>query len=163
MMPLLSLINEWIIFSTGKEINDFHVPMFSTIKINKVEGEEVYKDGLPPTLRPLRCQLMQTFTNTMSLQSSQTRMHDDLWPTTLIYGAIGSGKCCLAYDAAVELGLNFHVVNAVNFVGDTSAYTEAKLKALGEKVKSILPCVLYIRNIHVCHLLSICILEFLFD
>lgn len=76
-------------------------------------------------------------------------MHDDLWPTTLLYGGTGTGKFSIAYAAAMELGLNFYGVNAINFVGDSSAYTEAKLKALSEKARCIMPCLIYIRNIHV--------------
>jgi AAA+ superfamily predicted ATPase len=111
---------------------------------------------LPPILQPILKQIMHSISSFSASSSSLYRMNkyeydDDLWPTTfLLYGDHGTGKFSIAYTTTIMLGLNFYTVNAVNFVGDSSAYTEAKMKSISEKIKSISPCLVYIRNIHVC-------------
>lgn len=134
-----------------QEINDFHIPTtFFGANDSKTRP-------LPPPLQNHLHQIMYSFSaaaiavsksmkNNASLTPMMKMIHDELWPTTLL---CGPGKFPIVYKAAMGLGLNFHGVNAVNFVGDTSAYTEAKLKALKEKIKATAPCLVYIKNIHV--------------
>lgn len=108
---------------------------------------------VPNVLRPYLNEMQDLFTQAIKLHLGPPSYDNDLWPTILVHGSIGSGKMCVCTATALKLGLNFYFVNAVNLIGDTSAYTEAKLKSLGERVKSLLPCLIYIKNVHVCHLL----------
>ena len=123
----------------GEETNDFHI-----------SKREIVDLVLPPTLEPLQQQIKGLLSYAISSSNNNKNgLHNDLWPTTLLHGITGSGKFSLAYALALDLGLNFHSVNAVNIVGDSSAFVEAKLKSLGEKIKAILPCLIYIRNVDV--------------
>lgn len=118
----------------GEEINGFHVPAAG-------------KDSIPAYLGVISSSLMKLF----SYAASVSGIHSvGLWPVTLIHGETGTGKYSIVVSVAEQLGLNFCSVNAINFVGDTSAFCEAKLIALAERLKGIVPCLVYIRNIHVC-------------
>jgi len=72
-----------------------------------------------------------------------------IWPNVLLYGDIGGGKHSICQHVSEKMGMNLVCVNTVNIIGDTSAYTEAKLRGISEKMKSNAPCLLVVKNIHV--------------
>jgi len=150
------------LFLNSTEVSLFHVPIVRSImplRRNKethletleTESMENEKNSIliPNVLQPYLVQIQALVWSAINMQLGHPS-DNELWPTILIEGDIGSGKFSICSSLAKMLGLNFLTINGFTLIGDTSAYTEAKLKALGEKIKSILPCLIYIRNIHVC-------------
>ncbi|CAG7671415.1 unnamed protein product [Allacma fusca] len=81
------------------------------------------------------------------LMDPENRNHE-MWPSCLLTGGLGSGKYTLTKALTVQSGLNFYCVNLVSLIGDTSAFTIAKLSAVIHKARSYAPCVVFIKNIH---------------
>lgn len=109
---------------------------------------------LEPSLVQYFTKLMGWVLNTLMsiylINTKGTSERIDLWPNILVYGPVGSGKTTLCQTLAAQLGFNFHMINAANFIGDTSAYSEAKFRALHDQMKnSLCPVIIFIKNIHV--------------
>jgi hypothetical protein len=156
---LYSVSSEYTsLYLTPQETNEFHVPIFVS-KTNCARSSfnqpsrpslSTARAGIvPKVLEPSLSKLQSLFLAALRMQLGHP-IDNELWPTVLIHGGLGTGKFSICSSLAKLLGLNFYPVNGVSLVGDSSAYTEAKLKALGEKIKSILPCLIYIKNAHVC-------------
>lgn len=116
--------------------NQFHV------KASSAQVEKL----LAPCVRQQFIKLEERIMHSLHFNCSR-----ELWPSFLLYGPIGSGKTVVSQSIAAKFGLNFHWMNGVNLIGDTSAYAEGKLRAVQDQVKnSLCPSLLYIKNIHVC-------------
>jgi len=133
------------------DVNDYHVGLSGyTPQLAKSDsGSKLRINLVPPPLQTYLDQIQMLLSQAIMMHLGPP-LKNDLWPTVLLHGPIGCGKMTICTATALKLGLNFFSLNAVHLVGDTSAYTEAKLKSLVEKAKSLLPCLIYIKNVHVC-------------
>ncbi|ODM88859.1 Peroxisome assembly factor 2 [Orchesella cincta] len=123
------------VFINSNEIHDQFHPRI----------DDFHVEGLVP---PCLINIFNRMCDEMK-QALAAKNSPDLWPNFLLYGNIGTGKLTVCKTVAKYLGLNFHYLNGINFIGDTSAYSEAKLRATFDKVKnSLCPALLFIKNLH---------------
>ncbi|BFZ63652.1 peroxisomal assembly protein [Saitoella coloradoensis] len=67
--------------------------------------------------------------------------------TILLHGARAVGKSTLAHWAAGEIGIHVFEINAYEIVGETSAKTEAYLRARIERAGGYAPCLVLLRHV----------------
>ncbi|CAL8079983.1 unnamed protein product [Orchesella dallaii] len=127
------------VFMNSNEVHDQFHP-----KIDELQLARLVPPFLKNIFSEIRDEMKQTLVISLSPHSSP-----NLWPNLLVYGNIGTGKMSLCKALALSLGLNFHYLNGINLIGDTSAYSEAKLRATFDKIKnSLCPALLFISNLH---------------
>lgn len=136
-----------LVVNTQELHNQFHVKP-DLDKINRL---------LPPCLESYYFQLRDWIEQALESASIHVKSDNNsnnkayCWPNFLVHGPIGSGKTTVCKTVAAYYGFNFHFINGVNLIGDTSAYTEGKFRAMFDQIKSSMcPAFVYIKNLHVC-------------
>lgn len=133
------------LYLLGKQENDYHPCCINQLTSN----------SLNPFLRHPVKQIKQLISEGVDVASTffstTTTTTTKFWPHILLYTTSPTYEDLLQICICVanELGLNLLDINAVHFLGDTAAFTEAKLKSLAQQIKENSPCLVILRNIHV--------------
>ena len=154
--PNMSVICSASVVTTSVFLHDKEVHSFKPI------SEEYFVSGdgvgriVPtccPSIRPCVrsvCDWIDSFLHFSSTKSNRGDDSSELWPTVLLTGPVGSGKYTVCREVSRREGMNLYVMNVANLVGDTSAFTIAKLMSgVAQRAKSLAPCIVVLKNVHV--------------
>ncbi|XP_029706469.1 peroxisome assembly factor 2 isoform X3 [Takifugu rubripes] len=114
----------------------------STVPHSSVDGGSLWNSlsfpGLEPTI------------NLLSSIIAPHLQHSSVLPgcTIILSGPAGSGKVTALNVASRRLNLHLLKVNCVSLLAATAAASEAKLMAVFQRVGTVQPCVLLLRNLH---------------
>lgn len=80
----------------------------------------------------------------LKLQNKKLQVNSNI----LVSGPLGCGKTVVVKAVAKCLNLHLYEINCYEFLGESPAVVEGKLKAVIEKASVYVPCIMLLKNIH---------------